>query len=180
VIGIGVDAASAAGKRLAKIAEDTNGRFFAGVTAASLPSVVNRIDSRLNCDLGLDSFTDVLTGKEPVEDTTTRLVKGTKSLDITVTWDDSADEIVPQVVEIQQNGDRVAVVKAKTLKAALDTDTPKTVGDLKVSGERSKSFFTFRLTGVTGKRVRVISRARTISGKGARLRTQVGQSRRRR
>ena len=61
VIGLGIGRRGDAARRLARIAEDTGGRYYAGVTAQNLQPVLNRIDSRLNCDVQLDSDVDTLT-----------------------------------------------------------------------------------------------------------------------
>ena len=51
VIGLGIGRRGEAAQRLERIAKDTGGRYYPGVTAQNLQPVLNRIDSRLNCDL---------------------------------------------------------------------------------------------------------------------------------
>ena len=67
VIGLGIGRKGKAAQRLARIADETGGRYHPGVTAQRLQPTLNRIDARLNCDFGLESETDVLTEDDPVE-----------------------------------------------------------------------------------------------------------------
>jgi hypothetical protein len=182
VIGLSIGRKGAAAKRLARIAEETGGRYYPGVTAQHLQPVLNRIDSRLNCDVELDSDVDILTEDDPAESIETDLDDDAQSYDVEVMWGDDADEVEPRTLRLlDEHGKRVATLGRSFLRRVL-THPARTVrkGALRVRGVRRATFFGVRLSGRRAARLRVAYRMTEHRGRGARVTAQVTQSRRRR
>jgi hypothetical protein len=97
-----------------------------------------------------------------------------------VTWDDSNDEIEPGTIEyLDDEGNVAARLPARALAAATRSSKTRTVSGLTLRGHRGTTYFSLRIGGVKNGTMRVRIRAKTISGKRVRVRTQVSQSRRR-
>ena len=180
VVALGIGAkGSEAGDRLARIAKETKGRYFPRVTAEKLQAVINAIDSRLNCDIGLDAFVDNLTDEGSTLPNDVTLEDGAESADLNVSWDDAADVMSPGDLDVlDEDGDRVARLSAHVQRRALQAQGRTiTAGTLKVRGSRGKTFYALRVNGIRGARLRTRVRAIKVRGR-ARIHTQVGQSRR--
>jgi hypothetical protein len=72
--------------RLQRIATETKGKYFPNVTAEKLQPVFNAIDSKLNCDVGLDGFVDALSDQDMSEPNDVVLDDDTQSADLNVSW----------------------------------------------------------------------------------------------
>ena len=181
VIGLGIGRRGEAAQRLQRIATDTGGRYYPGVTAQNLQPVLNRIDSRLNCDLSLDSDVDILTKDEPTDSTEAELDDDAYSYDVGVMWGDDSDHVVPEgLVLLDAEGDEVAKLSEGQLRRALSRPGRTTrVGDLRARVQRRPTFFGLRLSGVRAARLEVEYRLTKSEGTGARVTAQVTQSRRR-
>ena len=181
VIGLGIGRRGDAARRLVRIAEDTGGRYYAGVTAQNLQPVLNRIDSRLNCDVQLDSDVDTLTELEPVDSTEAPLDEGAYSYDVDVMWGEDEDTVVPESLTLlDDEGEELEKLGSKTLRRALARPgRTLRVGDLRVRVQRRPTFFGLRLSGVRASRLAVEYRLTKSQGTGARVTAQVTQSRRR-
>ena len=181
VVGLGIGRTGDVAARLARIASETKGSYFPNVKSGTLQVVMNAIDSRLNCDIGLASFVDNLTDPDDVpEPNEVDLDDGTNSVDINVSWEDTDDDILPDGLELLDENDRVlAKIGRKNLVRAIKYSKPRTGGQLSVRGERGDTFFALRVNGVKGgKKVRIKVKPRKVRGK-ARVHTQISQSRRR-
>jgi hypothetical protein len=181
VVGLGVGSKSTEGERLAAIAADTAGRYFANVKAERLQAAMNVIDSRLNCDTAIATYVDTLDepGVAPVNEED--IDAGSNTAEVNVTWDDPDDEIEPGTIElIGEDGQVEARLSGRALSAATRSSKPRTIGGRTVRGQRGNTYFSLRINGVTKGKLRVRVRAKTVSGRPARVRTQVSQSRRRR
>jgi hypothetical protein len=182
VIGLGIGRRGDAARRLQRIADDTKGRYFAGVTAQNLQPVLNRIDSRLNCDVQLDSDVDTLTEAEPVDSTEAPLDEDAYSYDVGVMWGEDEDTVVPEtLVLLDGRGRELAELGSRQLRRALARPgRTLRVGDLRARVQRRPTFFGLRLSGVRAAQLRVAYRLTEARGAGARVTAQVTQSRRRR
>jgi hypothetical protein len=182
VVGLGIGRKGRDAERLQRIARETKAKYFPNVTAEKLQPVFNAIDSRLNCDVGLESFVDSLSDEDTSEPNDVPLDDGTYSTDIDVSWDDAGDEVTPGDIEVlDDDGDVVGRVTARMQRLALlrKGRTRLTFGDYKLRGRRGRTFYTVRINGVRGATLRVRTRTHKVSGK-VRIHTQVTQSRRRR
>jgi hypothetical protein len=182
VIGLAIGRRGAAARRLARIAEETGGRYFPGVTAQNLQPVLNRIDSRLNCDVDLDSDVDVLTDDDPEDVLETSLDDDAHSYDVEVMWGDDDDEVAPESLELlDEDGDQVAVLGRRALLRTIARPARTTrVGALRARGHRRDTFFGLRLNGVRAATLRITYRLTAFQGDGARVIAQAMESRRRR
>jgi hypothetical protein len=181
VVGLGVGRQSIAGRRLAAIANDTGGRYFPNVKAERLQAAMNVIDSRLNCDTAVDTYVDTLEEPGQAPPNEQDIEDGANTAEVNVTWDDPGDEVEPGTIELlDDQGDVQARLSARALASATRARQPRTIAGHTVRGLRGDTFFSLRINGITKGKIRVRVRAKTVSGKRARVRTQVSQSRRRR
>jgi hypothetical protein len=144
--------------------------------------VVNRIDSRLNCDVELDEDVEILTDEDPVAELETPLEDDAHSYDVEVMWGDDGDEVVPRSLELlDDDGDLLAQLGPRVLRRTVTRPARTTrAGDLRARGYRRETSFGLRLNGVRATTLRVTYRMTEFRGAGARVTTQVTQSRRRR
>lgn len=182
VIGLKIGRRGDAARRLGRIARETGGRYYPEVTAQNLQPIMNRIDSRLNCDVDIASDVDTLTEDEPVDSTEAPLDSTAYSYDVAVMWGEDDDEVVPDTLVLtDDDGDELARLGPRRLQRALARPGRTTrVGDLRARVQRRPTFFTLRLSGVRAARLRVDYRLTESRGAGARVTAQVTQSRRRR
>jgi hypothetical protein len=182
VIGLGIGRRGDAAARLQRIADDTRGRYFPGVNAQRLQEVVDRIDSRLNCDIALDSEVDVLTDDERVAEQEVGLDDDARSYDVEVSWGDDADSVVPDgLVLSRADGRRIAAFGPERLARILRRPGRTfRSGAVSVRAHSGDTFFGLRLAGARGARLRISYRMTRFAGRGARVTSQVMQSRRRR
>jgi len=184
VVGLTVGRKGVAGQRLARIAKESKATYFPSLSQKNLQPIINRIDSRLNCDVDLDLFVDKLEAEDVGEPNEVELDDDTESLELAVSWDDAQDRVTPGIVDLlSAGGRRLATVSARAQRKALQArgGTIRLADGMTLRGARAPTFYTLRLTGV--KRygsVRVRTATRKVKGAPARINTQVGQSRRRR
>ena len=120
VIGLNIGTKGDAAERLQRIADETKARYYPNVTAQQIQSVINRIDSRLNCDVEFDTDVDTLTGDYPTGDQTADLDPGAHAYDVDVTWGEAADRVVPdRIALVGANGKVVTAFGGERLKRAL-------------------------------------------------------------
>jgi hypothetical protein len=198
VIGLGIGRKGADAERLQRIASETGGRYFPAATGATLPPILDAIDSRLNCDLSLDHYVEPTIVDDEIQTEETALDEDTYSADVSVSWDDPSDGFEIDEIDLiddTSGGDEaarsatmrvVARVSGRRIKRALvrpGKGVKRRVvhaGKLTLIGARGNSYLALRVRGVHGgQRLRVKIRARKVRGK-ARLSTHVTQSRRRR
>jgi hypothetical protein len=98
VVGLTIAADTPAGRRLERIARETGGKAFLGVTAAELGRVLNTIDSSLNCDVDIDSDEDTLTASDPTDQQVIELLPDARTCDIDVNWGDDDDAVEPEEI----------------------------------------------------------------------------------
>jgi FG-GAP repeat len=181
VIGLNIGGEGEAAERLARIAEDTGGRYFPSVTAQQLQAVLNRVDSRLNCDVESDGAIDVLTEDDPIDDHSTWLRRSAHAYDVEVSWGDDADRVVPERLELIERGRAVAVIGSARLGEVLRRPGRTfRFGGARIRGRRRDTFFGVRISGERSDRLRVRYRMTRFEGRGARVTAQILQSRRRR
>ena len=181
VIGLGIGRSGADAKRLQRIADDTKGEYFPGVTARNIQTVMGRIDSHLNCDIGLENFPFTFDDSEDTDDATTDLEDDTYSSDVTVSWDDPEDDIDIDEIVLERRGNRkvIARIGRKKILKALHKHVSVKSGRLTVSGRTGYTFETLRVNGVHGAgKLKVKIGATKVRGT-SRVTTQVTQSRRR-
>jgi hypothetical protein len=182
VIGLSIGRRGASADRLRRIAGETKGKYFPNVTSEKLQPVFNAIDSKLNCDVGLDAFVDSLSDQDMTEPNDVALNDDTYSADLDVSWDDPDDLVTPGDIEVLD--DRGAVVQRISARmqrlALLERGKARlTFGSIKLRGRRGRTFYTLRINGTRGATLRVRTSTREVRG-SARVHTQVTQSRRRR
>jgi hypothetical protein len=182
VVGLSIGRRGEAAERLRRIGAETKGSYFPNVKADTLQPVMNAIDSKLNCNIELDAFVDNLTAADDeLEPNDVDLEDGVNSADVDVTWNDPDDEFDPVKIEVLDDAENVvARVGRKTLNRAIRySSKARQAGRLTIRGEEGDTFFSVRINGITGaKSLRVHIEPRKIR-RGARVHTQVGQSRRR-
>jgi hypothetical protein len=152
------------------------------VTSEKLQPVFNAIDSRLNCDVGLESFVDSLSDEDTSEPNDVPLDASTYSTDVNVSWNDAQDEVTPGDIEVlDEAGTVVGRVSARMQRFTLlkRGRSRLTFGDFKLRGRRGRTFYTLRINGVRGATLRVRTSTHGVRGKAVRVHTQVTQSRRR-
>jgi hypothetical protein len=181
VIGLGIGRSGADAKRLQRIADDTKGEYFPGVTDRNVQTVMGRIDSHLNCDIGLENFPFTFDDSEDTEDTETDIEDDAFSSDVTVSWDDPEDDIDIDEIVLERRGNRKVTTRVgrKKIKKALHSRSSVTSGPLTISGRNGFTFETLRVAGVHGAgKLKVKVGATKVRGK-SRVTTQITQSRRR-
>lgn len=169
-------------RRLQRIAAETGGRAFTGVTARQLVAVVNRIDSRLNCDVELDTDIDFPSEEDPVEEQVVELEDETHTIDVEVSWPDDEEEVEPDELEfLDDDEDVIARVSGRRLRQVIARPGRTfTVGGIQLKGTQRGPRFGLRLTAVDAEQLRVSYRATKVRGRAVRVTSQVSQSRRRR
>jgi hypothetical protein len=183
VVGLGIGRRGEAAARLQRIASETKAKYFPNVTAEKLQPVFNAIDSKLNCDVGQESFVDSLSDGDTSEPNDVPIDDDTYSTDIDVSWDSPDDVVTPGDIEILDDDDNVVGrVTARMQRLALLQRGRKrlTFGDFKVRGKRGKTFYALRINGLRGKTLRIRTATRRVAGRHVRVHTQVSLSRRRR
>jgi FG-GAP repeat len=168
-------------RRLRRIARETNGRAFTGVTVENIVAVVNRIDSRLNCDVDIDTDVDRLTEDDPVEEQVVELDPDAHTLDVEVSWGDENEDVEPEAIEfLDEEDDVVARVSGRRLRRIIERPGRTfTVAGIQLKGTEQRGRFGLRLTTPDAERVRIRYRATRVRGRRARVTSQVSQSRRR-
>jgi hypothetical protein len=179
VIGLEIGRRGPDAQRLKRIADDTKGEYFPNVDDEELQPVLGRIDSKLNCDIGLEDYMDVFTDDEEEEDYETDLDEGAFSSDVTVSWDDVDDDLDIEELVYEEDGDEVAKIGRRRIARALKTGKGVSRGRLRVAGRTGATYETLRVTGLGNGKLRVVVGARKLKGKSRSV-TQVTQSRRRR
>jgi hypothetical protein len=169
-------------RRLRRIAEETGGRAFTGVTAKQLVAVVNRIDSRLNCDIELDTDIDLPTEEDPVEEQVVDLEDEAHTVDVEVSWPDDDEEVEPDELELLDEDDDVfaRVSRRRLRQIVARPGRTFTVGRIQLKGTQRGPRFGLRLTVAGAAKLRVAYRAVKVRGRSVRVTSQVSQSRRRR
>jgi hypothetical protein len=183
VVGLQIGRRGEAAERLARIAKETKGKYFPNVTSEKLQPVFNAIDSKLNCDVGIDAFVDSLSDDDTSEPNTVDLDDGTHSADVSVSWDDADDRVTPGDVELLDAGGKVVGrVTARMQRLAISKHPGQrlTFGAFTLRGLRGPTFYSLRINGVHGARLRLRTATAKVHGKRVRVHTQVTQSRRRR
>jgi hypothetical protein len=168
-------------RRLRRIASETGGRAFTGVTAQQLVAVVNRIDSRLNCDVELDTDVDFPTEEDPVEEQLVDLEDEAHTIDVEVSWPDDDEEVVPDELEfLDEDEDVVLRVSGRRLRRIVARPGRTfTIGGVQLKGTQRGPRFGLRLTTVDAAKLRISYRATKVRGRAVRVTSQVSQSRRR-
>jgi hypothetical protein len=182
VVGLGIGRVGAAAKRLARIADETGGRYFPSVTEERLQSVMNRIDSELNCDIDLDTSVETVRASEvedEIEVLDEAISEEAESLDVTLSWDDEDDSFDIDEIEVLDDGDVETEYGARKLRQAVLASRGRARRVPGLTARRGRTYFTVRITGVAGDRVRVKAKPTRIKGKRARIVTQLNESRRR-
>ncbi len=184
VVGLGVGRNGEGAARLERIARETGAAYYPSLTSKRLQPVLNQIDSRLNCDVDLDLFVDNLEDEDVGDPNEVELDEDTESVDLAVSWEEDDDVVTPGDVDLLGAGGKVlATVSARAQRKALQAGgrPVRLASGVTLLGTRAQTFYALRLTGVGRYRsLRVRTATRRISGRRARINTQVGQSRRRR
>jgi hypothetical protein len=181
VIGLEIGKKGVDAKRLQRIADDTKGEYYPNVDDEDLQPVMGRIDSKLNCDIGIEDYPFTFDDEEDTTDEETDLEDGTYSSDVTVSWDDPDDDLDIEEIVLERRGNRkpIATLGRKTIKRALKTGKRLGPGQLKVQGRSGFTFETLRVNGLEDGVLVVKLGAKKLKGKSHAV-TQVTQSRRRR
>jgi hypothetical protein len=199
VIGLSIGRKGPDAERLQRIADETKGRYFPAATGATLPPILDAIDSRLNCDLSLDHYVEPAITDDEQQTEETDLDEDAYSADLSVSWDDPNDGFeIDEIDLLDDSGSSgeaagaqsaatrvVARVSGRRIKQAFVTQGKGVnrhvihAGKLTLTGVRGRSYLALRVRGVHGaQKLRVKVRARKVRGT-ARLSTHVTQSRRR-
>lgn len=191
VIGLGIGRRGGDGQRLQRIADETKGRYFPSVDRDELQAVLNGIDSRLNCDIELETLDGIITDdpgddaeedepRDDVEDFEEELDEDAHSADVVVSWDDEEDDLeVDEIAVEEDDGDVVQRIRAKSLRRLIRSGKRGGRRGLRVQGFAGDTYQSFRATGLRQGTLKVRVRARRVQGQ-ARVTTQISQSRRRR
>jgi hypothetical protein len=182
VIGLDIGRRGSSAERLRRIADESKGKYFPNVTSEKLQPVFNAIDSKLNCDVGLDAFVDSLSDQDTTEPNDVVLDDDTYSADLNVSWDDPHDLVTPGEIEVlDDRGTVIQRISARMQRLALlkRGKARLTFGSIKLRGRRGPTFYSLRINGARGAALRVLTSTHQVRGT-ARIHTQVTQSRRRR
>jgi hypothetical protein len=187
VIGLGIGRQGPDAARLERIAKETEGRYFPAANEATLAPILDAIDSRLNCDLSLDHYVEPAIIEDELSTSDTELDDDAYSSDVSVNWDDAADDFAVEAIEVYDDEDDVvARVPARRIERALVRQGKGVkrrvvhAGPLTLTGVRGKAYIALRVRGLHGaNRIRVKVRAKHVRDR-ARVSTHVAQSRRRR
>lgn len=133
--------------RLRRIADETGGRYYSGVTRADLAATVNKIDAALNCGKINKTYTDRFTRGGKSKRRSIRVRKGTRSAELVLTWESPRDRFsVGSIRLVTKNG----------------TLTNKTKRRLTLKRRSGKTFATIRVAGLKPGRLRFTLRSRKI------------------
>jgi hypothetical protein len=166
--------------RLERIASETKGRAFTGVSAEDVIRVVNTIDSGLNCDVDIDSDEDTLTLDDPVDEQIVPLVVNARTCDIDVSWGDEDENVEPEEIAFIAEGRIVARASRKRLRSVVRRPGRTfSVGGIRIKGTRRGGRFGLRVSGQPANRLRIRYRVTKVDGKAAKVTSQITQSRRR-
>jgi hypothetical protein len=181
VIGLDIGKRGADARRLQRIAADTKGEYYPNIGDEDLQPVMGRIDSKLNCDIGLEDFPFTFDDEEDTTEEEADLEDGTFSSDVTVSWDDPQDDLDIEEIVLERRGNRkvIASIGRKAIKKALKTGKRAGTGQLHVQGRSGYTFETLRVNGLEDGVLVVKLGATKLRGKSHAV-TQVTQSRRRR
>jgi hypothetical protein len=181
VLGLEIGRKGVDAKRLARIAEDTKGEYYPNVDDEDLQPIMGRIDSKLNCDIGIEDYPFTFDDEEDTSEEETDLEDGTFSSDVTISWDDPDDDLDIEEIVLERRGNRkpIARLGRKTIKRALKSGDRLGGGQLKVQGRSGYTFETLRVNGLEDGVLVVKLGASKLRGKSHAV-TQVTQSRRRR
>jgi hypothetical protein len=181
VIGLDIGKRGPDARRLQRIADDTKAEYYPNVGDEDLQPVMGRIDSKLNCDIGLEDFPFTFDDQQDTTDEETDLEDGTYSSDVTVSWDDPQDDLDIEEIVLERRGNRkpIASIGRTAIKKALKTGKRTGTGQLRVQGRSGYTFETLRVNGLEDGVLVVKLGARKLRGKSHAV-TQVTQSRRRR
>jgi hypothetical protein len=188
VIGLGIGRRGGDAGRLQRIASETGGRYFPSVDRGELQTVLNGIDSVLNCDIELETLSAIVTDdpEDPDEDEREddvaeweeELDEDANSADVVVSWDDEEDDIeVDEMAVEDDDGDVVQRIQAKSLRRLLKSGKRGGRRGLRVQGFGGDTYQSFRLTGLREGTLSVRVKAKRVRGK-SRVRAQISQSRR--
>jgi hypothetical protein len=182
VIGLGIGEEGVDGRRLQRIADETDGRYYPSVDDEHLQSVLNQIDSRLNCDTDFGTSADTIADGEAPDPAENTIERGTHSSDVIVTWDDPRDEIeLASIRLLDRKGERIAGFSRRKVARALRSDDPIGSGRLRLAGDRGRTYLALRVNGLRRGVLKVrFARADLKGGAEERIVTQITESRRRR
>ena len=167
-------------RRLERIAGETKGQAFIGVSAEDVIRVVNTIDSKLNCDVDIDSDEDTLSLDDPVDEQIVSLIPDARTCDIDVSWGDEDESVEPEEIAFIREGRVVARASRAQLRRVVQRPARTfSVGGIRVKGTRRGGRFGLRISGTPANRLRVRYRATKVQGSAARVTSQITQSRRR-
>jgi hypothetical protein len=180
-VGLGPDSDRGVFKsRLERIASDTGGRAFTGVSAEDVIRVVNQIDSRLNCDVDIDSDEDTLTIADPVDEQVVPLIPDARTCDIDVSWGDEDESVEPEEIAFIREGRVVARASRSRLRQVVRRPARSfSVGGIRLKGTRRGGRFGLRISGTPANRLRIRYRVTKVRGRAAEVTSQITQSRRR-
>jgi hypothetical protein len=152
--------------RLAKIASDTGGKYFALPDASALQSVMNQIETTLTCQSAPRTFRDTLAqGKSKAHSVT--IGGKSKSAQLALSWTSPLDQFKISGLKIVSNG-KVVASSARKRKLKVKVRTGSTFAVIKLS-HLAKGHLRFKV-----KATRVGSGQPKVA-----LTTQVSQSRHR-
>jgi von Willebrand factor type A domain len=154
--------------RLAKIASDTGGQYFALPDSSALQSVMNEIETRLTCQSAPKTFNDALAQGKSKPHTVTVGAKS-RSAQLALSWTSPLDRFTISGLKIVRHGKVVAKASRKHARK------------LKVKVRTGATFAVVKVSRLVKGKLRFKVKAATI-GSGqpqVMLTTQVSQSRRR-
>jgi hypothetical protein len=181
VIGVGIGRDGRDGRRLQRIADETDGAYFPDVDADELQPIINRIDAGLNCDTDIATAADRVEDREAPSAVDEPLGEGTRSADVVVSWDDPLDDVALGSLTVLRGGKRIARFGAASLRRAADDDREPQRNGVRIDGTLAQTYLSLRVNGVEGGRIRLrFLRADLHGDARERIVTQVSESRRRR
>ncbi|CAA9482857.1 MAG: hypothetical protein AVDCRST_MAG85-780, partial [uncultured Solirubrobacteraceae bacterium] len=180
---VGLGAASNRGvfkSRLDRIAAETKGRSFTGVSVDDVIRVVNSIDSGLNCDVDIDTDEDTLTLEDPVDEQVVPLVVNARTCDVEVNWGDQDENVEPEEIAFISEGRIVGRASGKRLRSVVRRPGRTfSIGGVRVKGQKRGGRFGLRLSGMPASKLRIRYKVTKVDGKAAKVTSQITQSRRR-
>ena len=180
-VGIGEGSGSGTFKsRLERIAAETKGKAFTGVSVDDIIRVVNTIDSGLNCDVDIDTDEDTLTLEDPVDEQIVPLVINARTCDLEVNWGDDKENVEPEEIAFIAEGRVVGRASGKRLREVVRRPTRTfSAGGIRLKGAKRGGRFGLRLSGMPASKLRIRYRVTKVRGKAAKVTSQLTQSRRR-
>jgi hypothetical protein len=170
VIGFGSSTQGEDGARLAKIASETGGRYFAQTDANNLQSIMNEVDAAYNCQSAPTTFQDLFTAPNQTKSHTVNVGASTRSIEAVLTWVGAQNLFDVASVKIVRGGRTVAKSSVGQSRRKRRKATK-----LRITRTQGATFLALKMTRVKRGKLRIKLRASKLAGPTT-LVTQIAKS----